>query len=83
MSLLSERNSEGEGAALREFKVAVISGLWLPPLLRLHQVLHHPAPRQHLLLQRARNILIHNRKRGRLSRGGDQMQFHVVHFKHK
>jgi hypothetical protein len=45
--------------------------------------LHHPAPRQHLLLQRARNILVHNRKRGQLSRGGDRMQFHVVHFKHK
>jgi hypothetical protein len=66
MSLLLERNTEGEGTAVLKLQGAVISGLWLPPLLRLRQVLHHPAARGYLLHQCSVDLLVDHGEFGEL-----------------
>lgn len=60
---------------------AVISGVRLPPLLRLRQVLHHPAAGEYLLHQCTVDLLVAHGEL-ELQQGEYQLRLHALSFPH-
>lgn len=82
MSLLLERDPEGEGPSVLKLEGALISGFRVSPLLRLRQVLHHPALGEYLLHECTVDLLVAQRELRELQSGGYQLRLYALPFPH-